>query len=571
MKLLKRSKDGPEEEISGSETDAPTTHFSINPEMLESTPSMSNVTNPTPTIQLIASEENDFPTSLQNIPHAKEVWADAYGKYCLSEAIKDGKTDNALKKMCLAYHQKLASDIAKASNLYLQLSKQRAEQAYKDKQKNYTHLSVLPPTEFSDVHKISNGTLKRKDVQSWMPRHEFSGSDHPRSQRIENFLTQMTKAQEKFNLSQDEFLHMLEANVTGVAAENVSNWVNQRYSPGEIYEKLLSLYGTYLKPDVALTKLLSFQLPKDAKNLTQVVRQIELLAGHAANTTTSDKLRQKNRNAYSVQALQRCLPPHSKVLLQDKLNDLRAELEAIKKIKLRDGDTLTAEEEDLQPSFTSLVRALTALNPVVDDEICEYNERKLREERFRPKSVNVTTRAKSYEKSTSQFYRNNTRDTNRGDSRPTQPTTYTPKRNQHIYEIRDRGESNNKQNNYTKPNNYNNKSSYQLGNGKTRCSLCGAYNHLASQLCKAITDDEGKILKPTFSYAFCEHCKKNYDEQLNHPHANCPARPAMIKLYESGKVRPQGIYYNIFKHLIPGNNSQQYSSKHMQHNKQNPQ
>lgn len=47
--------------------------------------------------------------------------------------------------------------------------------------------------------------------------------------------------------------------------------------------------------------------------------------------------------------------------------------------------------------------------------------------------------------------------------------------------------------------------------------------HLAGQVFKAITEDKGKILKITFLYAFCKHCKQNHDEQVNHLHAICPA------------------------------------------------
>lgn len=480
------------------------------------------------------NEQPSLPLELNEIPNVEEVWNDHYGQYIIMEAIKADRPYNETRKLIEAYYRKLQADATKTKDLYNQFSKQRAENSYFDKQRNYNHLPVLPPTDFASEPQIDNGTsrIKYKDVLSYFPKESFSGIDNGKSLKIENFLNQCTRAQKRFKLEESEFLFALEKSCTGNAAETVSNLIHSGYSTPEVYEKLLSLYGTSMRPAEAMTKLLNFTMPPGTKNLNSLIREIEKLAIFASNTTSSQALRVKNRNNLSIEALTRCLPPHSRILLQDKLNGLRSELEEIRSIKEARGEKLLPHEEETLPSFTAVCRALTSLQPVVDEEIEAYATKI--GGRDRPSQVD-TLGSKSRDKRNRQVY-------NQQDKFKPQNVfavkhdacQFQPR----VFELRNENK------------NYGASSPYSVSKGKLFCTLCGGNNHLAAQGCRAIRSDEGVILQPTYGNSYCDKCHDAYDVQLNHMPKHCPARPAMIEMYKSGKAQPQGIYAQHFSHLV---------------------
>lgn len=502
-------------------------------------------------------DEEGLPNRLNNIKNVSHIWEDHYGQYLLKDALRSNKSDEELSKLCSAYSNKMSDDSEKINKMFTSLFKGQTQLTYKERQKNYIHLAVTPPENFSPTPRFGIGGLNRKDLAAWFPRTEFSGIDSPKSPKIENFLAQCSRAQDMFNLSTYEFLYQMESCMTGECAENIASWINHGYTVSEIYEKLLSLYGTHMRPDEALTRLLEFKIPKNCRGLTQLIREIERLAGHASNTTSSLKIKAKNRNAFSIQALQRCLPPHSRVLMQDKLATLRGELEVIRRAKLADGEALTIDEEDITPNFTDVCRALNQLQPVIDDELRSEVSRQAREDRFRTRKVEVIKKPSPPSKKYN--LRSNKKNNNTSSEAPPLTNSHFHPRKNNIYEIK--AHSNNHSNKFHNKSPATKSNAQPIAKGKMKCSLCGGSNHIASQVCRAIRDDNGKVLQPAYCFGYCEYCKSKFNENLNHVPNHCPARDSMLKLYENGTVRPQGIYYNLFKHLIPGHKKSSHHHK----------
>lgn len=501
-----------------------------------------------------------LPETVQDLPNVQKVWEDAFGRFLILDAIKAKKNYNELAQLTEAYLAKLESDENKTKATIQSISKDRAEQKYNDAQRHFNHLSILPPSDFADTPQLEN-KYSRSSVLAYFPTHSFSGEDK-RGLSIENLLERATRAQQKFRLEQSEFLHCLENCVTGTPAQMLSQWIQSGYTVPEIYEKLLSLYGTHLRPDEAMNKLLNYTIPPNTKGLHSVIQEIEKLAMMASSNTLSTNLRTKQRNSLCIDTLTRCLPPHCKILLQDKLNALRTELEEIRNIKLARGETLTPLEEDLNPSFLSICRALNHLQPQVDNEICAVSSKYRVNKTFTP-NVKPLNR---YNKGKPNPFRNNSTHNvfsldqcnlnpriSELKSNPIKPSQFRPPNYPSKYQDHSPSDK------------------YQKGQSQlhqksvTRhpfCSLCGGNNHIASQGCKAIMDDEGKILKPNYCFTYCEPCYINRNIRLNHITAHCPGREAMINLYKSGKVIPSGIFYKFFNHLIPNSNKTNESRKY---------
>ena len=80
------------------------------------------------------------------------------------------------------------------------------------------------------------------------------------------------------------------------------------------------------------------------------------------------------------------------------------------------------------------------------------------------------------------------------------------------------------------------------------CFHCGSHNHEPTS-CSACFSDEGNFRKPkpisTLGlFKDCTRCLKVFNKQLQHPLWLCPWRPEALHLYDSGFIKPIGIYSN---------------------------
>ena len=62
---------------------------------------------------------------------------------------------------------------------------------------------------------------------------------------------------------------------------------------------------------------------------------------------------------------------------------------------------------------------------------------------------------------------------------------------------------------------------------KKYCTLCGRNGHQADEVCYAMKNDKGEVVRVVPSFTACEICKTKNRRRLYHPQEYCPLRTAV--------------------------------------------
>jgi len=449
----------------------------------------------------------------------------------LAEKAKLKKMESEINELCTNFYDSVRLEKAKLQKQRKQVvAEVEASILEKELNSHMLNLDMDPPTNFSPIPTLLSAH-QRADAMKLFPCRgaKFMGLSN-NGMDITEFLSMVTLAQEQCGLSEKEFKEMLLLSTTGKAHALISEWIGSEDSVATIYHNLLVHFDKRSTPEDCKQQLIAYKAPKTA-NLARIEAHIMFLANRAAKLLPRGETRNHYRNLEMVQALIRCLPPHSSSLVQTKFNELSARL----------GRVATAIE---------LSRALTLSRHVIDADIKNHGHDSLRGKRPIPNTPGRAKRYSTYLIAPRAFSQQQHRDrdpqhkpqhmriqrnistglrnvnfnkpqSNNGSTgrnpRPgfrtnnnrTGSSMRKPNPNRHF------GRDNDRQ--FRQP--------YPSGaSGSRYCSLCGSKNHTASDDCPNMVNDSGSKIKIHPTLGTCSVCPMKVQPRLNHPPAVCPYR-----------------------------------------------
>lgn len=354
---------------------------------------------------------------------------------------------------------------------------------------------IEPPSYFSQIPTLTTPG-KITDCMKLFPsrNNKFSGQASDHNMTIVEFLSMMNSAQKHCKLTEAEFLDMLLSCTTGKAHLLIKEWIDNGQSMSSIYHNLTLHFDKRISADQARAQLATYKAPKSS-NLAEVTAHIMLLCGRISASMPDPVSRQASYNLGIVNALIKSLPQYSATLVQNTYHMLSA----------RWGRACEA---------TELSRALNIYRNSIDNDIRMHgvdNTAKNRIGRFPFKKQKPTKLHRT------SFNVMNVRPISLPwQNRPTQPISNTAPLT---------GANRVKQGGHNKFGTHKRSRSFnRQPRTNSGCSLCGMKDHTASQGCRNMRTNNGKIYKTMPVHNTCGLCPGNKKNTLNHPPMLCPFR-----------------------------------------------
>jgi len=398
------------------------------------------------------------------------------------------------------------------------------------------NMSVEAPTYFSPTPVLTTAHQRAEMMKIFPTRHKFSGSmSKEGTMDIIEFLRIVKAAQINYKLSEPEFKEMLLASTTGKPHALLVAWMAHDEDVATIFHNLMIHFDKGISPESAKQQLYEYKAPKGA-TLAKVEAHIMLLADKASLMLPAGPTRSAYYNLERIQTLIRCLPPISSSLVQSKYNDLSAKL-------------------DYAATAAQLSRALNGIRHAIDKDILEHGAD--RRTKIGPRAPNYKTNSRSYTAlSVSQPIattspprilstpsRNTASNYNSYQNKANNPHSsafHTSSTRSRSSVHRGRGNfQNNYSSNFQRLGNRDGSGRFASGRrGNNRphsqhrhnnnnggyCSLCGHRDHVSSQDCPFMIDNQGKRLKIMPTLGTCNACPAKVNPRLNHPSSLCPYR-----------------------------------------------
>ena len=395
-----------------------------------------------------------------------------------------------------AIHMERGNMTSKVTNIT-----SNVEEAILNKELNFQSInsSVNPPTQFSSVPVITNAAKMNEVLKTFPCRmnQKFNGTSN--GVNILEFLNSMNTGQQIMNLSQQEFLQVLQRSVSGRVYNLVSECITYGTDISDLYHSLLTMYDTRLSASNARRILATYKAPK-GYSLTKVQSYILEIASRVASQIPPGPSRTSMFNLEANSALVRCLPTSSSTLVTNVINTLSARLQR-------------------HPTYVELTKALTKYADTITQDI-ERNG--ISQSRGNNVSYNFRSRPKIFSlnrRQNKQYTQRNQNNYSNNYKRPFKPKiNYVS--NQKIKDSP----------NYERT--YNINKSKTGSKNTLYCSLCGGRNHTASQICYKMQDDFGRLVQVIPTYRNCNTCFEKLGKKLFHPPSNCILRDAYIKNLE---------------------------------------
>ena len=337
---------------------------------------------------------------------------------------------------------------------------------------------IKPPDNFSPDPTIKT-TQRYIEVLKVFPKgtSRFTGERNSGPTLLE-FLHTLNELQNRFLLSESEFLTRLLASTTRSAYMQLSVLIRQGDNVSSIYDKLSNLYDFSLNADQAREMLMNLKASKNDtfSTIQSKILQYSTLVGQLCLNENDRKLMS---NFEGISALPRCFPPKSCSLIRNQLRLLMAKLHRT-------------------PTYMELISFLNPYKPQIDLDI-KYN------------GTNQINRDKQFNNTTTPVHRFNSSASN---NRP-RNNNFSPK----TYQINMQNNQN-KQNKYT--NNYRTQNTLRKNTflNTKHCLLCGANNHTAADTCYRMKLNGKTVANITPTQSPCPVCKK-LNKTLFHPETYC--------------------------------------------------
>jgi hypothetical protein len=372
------------------------------------------------------------------------------------------------------------------------------------------------------------------------------------------YLFSLNMMQSQCNLSEPEFLQMMLASTTGEPHLMLMRRVQEKDDVENIYHNLLLHYDKRMEPEEARIKLHSYKAPKNA-SLAEIEVQIQELASLVTSALPEGTAREAAYNYEQVQALIRCLPMQSSLLVRNHMNTLSARLQRPAKAVELSRFMKThrfAIEQDIKAHgagdqrFSGARRSYSATKPAnkftrkysaynisgntsaippgsISNQrpsLLTSNTRRL-PVRTRTNNANRVplinrNRAQNGPARTYALYNNNT------NSNRAMPQFRKPFRSPMNNGGPNRGNGNPQWKSRYASRPPQKKPFVPFNRRPTKyCSLCGKDNHTAVDGCRYMVTDSGRQVQVMPTKDTCPNCPARISPRLSHPVHLCPFRP----------------------------------------------
>ena len=448
---------------------------------------------------------------------------------CADQASKNNKTMSfGVDQLCnLFYNHKIHEKQKLKQKMQQHAASWEEEMIERELNSHTLNQTVEPPSNFSAVPTLeSNKQLA--DVMRLLPSgaNKFSGA--PGKMSVLEYLFSLNMMQKQCFLSKPEFLQMMLASTTGKPHIYLMRRIQERDDLSNMYHNLLLHYDKRMEPEEARVKLHSYKAPKSA-NLAEVEVHIQELAGLTTSALPEGTARNTAYNYEQVQALIKCLPPQSSIMVRNLYNQLSTRLK--------------------KPAQAGqLSRLLNNYRYTIDQDIKAHGGGSGEDKRYPSSRFNSNQKAagkfprkfSSYSISqggappitnvTTNNWQSRPRPMN-GQSRQPTPGQYTrpsanfvrtgpPRTGNFRPRTAGFGNKGSNRGRFSRP-------SFPRGSGNgTYCSLCGKKDHRAVDGCKYMVTDSGRVVKVMPTKDTCTACPSYISPPLSHPVHLCPFRPS---------------------------------------------
>ena len=409
-----------------------------------------------------------------------KYWIQMTNKY--NNSLNEDEQEIQLQDICEAFQKSITLDQQDLQQKIQESTKNLKKDLYK-KSLSFHLINPLiqAPTNFSPTPTLLT-VSKAIDALKMFPQNKsrFSGikGDGP---PIAEFMYAINAAQERLNLSEDEFKQKLLSSCTGPAHKTLRTHISEGDDVPALYHQLLSQYDNTVHPTKAKAELSKFKIGKRS-NLFQAQTRILELSGAAARIFKDAKIRKTVTNIEACQCLIRALPKTSSTLVATQYNLFLAE----------------QEDDHLEPLFVDFIRYLDTYQSDIDMDIkingASFDDRDERVRDYKPNPPQF----KPY----------------RGLKVQATHAVYEPQ-----------GQANMPQRKRAPYQNVSVKALHQapIQNkflNRMYCSLCGKTNHTSAQGCYAIKKN-GVVIPCAPTQIPCHICEKVTNKKLYHPPTLC--------------------------------------------------
>ena len=497
-------------------------------------------------------EPNKSATYTQNHPMGRILLE------LISETNKGKKSkDQNIENLCHNFYEAMQIESLNKERQFKQLIKQVEDNLIKKELTSHTiTMDIRPPSCYSQRPILTTMAQKNECYRLFPSRNKFGGSSKEHNMDVVEFLYSMNAAHEGCKLSKEEFKQMLLLCTTGKPNSLIRGWIASNYDIPTIYHYLQVHFDTRISPQAASDHLKTYKAPRSA-TLAKVQAHLMDLAERAASQVPEGPSRAAIFDLELNQALIRSLPAESQRLVQTKFNELSA----------RQGRAASAAE---------LSQALHSIRHVIDQDISknggdrsEKHRMHIREkvrphsDRYAGKRPSAYIIQRTYVRPQNEDDYSDNEDnhniesyySNEEDSLYPQPrntgkiktvrtfktfntnlarpsSQQAPRKvreEKHVYANKQHDSSDNKHVNgprVIKSNKVSQDRQVRLGykSPGQYCSLCGRRNHLASQGCRLMVDDNGNRVNVLPTHSTCTECPPRIKPRLNHPMQLCPYR-----------------------------------------------
>ena len=401
----------------------------------------------------------------------------------------------------------------------------------------YTNLP-LPKFNYPPTHDLTNiQHRKLADYTFGKVRFTNGESDY----EIFEFLSHLTKCQNKLNLSETDFQDIMLERLGTPALGLVSGWIDQKISMRNIYSQLHATFNSTISASQAMEVLRNYTFPRGF-NLAMVLSELQAIANYALRGG-GESIENSILLTINVQeGLKRSMPEKAYTIIFTSLSELR-------------------HVWGRAPHLPEILGNLQRIHEQVDYEIGKAYNFRFGENRrlFDICSRNYIIKylQKHNESKHNRFYQPKIReieltpkeaqqklinyDINKVDKRNTFPP---PNRRFPMSSPNTKNNTYNAQNGM-KPKHFNNNNYNKQKVDRSKqplCSMCGSYTHSAHEVCYSLMDDMGKIYEGPPAGVGCNICEKELNKDFRHLASHCPIRAHMMKMYKIGKYKPRGIF-----------------------------
>ena len=457
---------------------------------------------------------------------------------CADQASKNNKTMSfGVDQLCnLFYNHKLHEKQKLKQRMQQHAACWEEEMIERELNSHTLNQTVEPPSSFSAVPTLESNK-QMADVMRLLPSgsNKFSGA--PGKMSVLEYLFSLNMMQKQCHLSKPEFLQMMLASTTGKPHIYLMRRIQERDDLSNMYHNLLLHYDKRMEPEEARIKLHAYKAPKTA-NLAEVEVHIQELAGLTTSALPEGTARNTAYNYEQVQALIKCLPTQSSIMVRNLYNQLSTKLK-----KPAQAGQLSRLLNNYRYTIDQDIKLHGSGGNGDDKRYPRYNSSQKASGKFPRKYTSYSlTQGGAPPEEKSHFSRHNNADgfnsrANTGRSGHASPGQFTrpsanfvrtgPPRTGNFRPRQSGFGNNNGNGNRGNRDRFSRPGNNRFGSGKPRdyCSLCGKKDHRAVDGCKYMVTDSGRVVKVMPTKDTCTACPSHITPPLSHPVHLCPFRP----------------------------------------------